>query len=80
MSTAKLLRWLQEHTVYLEFDSTVLQPRGDHVPPSAEASQNTQVWFNSLVCEQNKYNMARNTPAETEQNSSSKQDFTCFKW
>lgn len=51
MSTAKLLRWLQEHTVYLALDSTTLQPRGDHVPPSSEESQNTQVWLDSFDCE-----------------------------
>lgn len=66
MSTAKLLRWLQEHTVYSEFESTVLQPRGDHVPSSSEESQNTQVWFDAFVCDQNKYKMTQYTPAETE--------------
>lgn len=66
MSTAKLLRWLQEHTVYSEFESTVLQPRGDHVPPSSEESQNAQVWFDSFVCEENKYKMTQNTTAATE--------------
>lgn len=47
MSTAKLLRWSQEHTVYSRLDSTSVQPRGDHAPPSSEESQNTQVcvWF-----------------------------------
>ncbi len=51
MSTAKLLRWLQEHTVNLELDSNRLQPLGDHVPPSSEEFQNTQVGIDSFDCE-----------------------------
>lgn len=45
MSTAKLLRWSQEHRVPLEEEWTTLQPRGDQDPPSTDESQNTQVWF-----------------------------------
>ena len=48
MSTAKLLRWVQEHTVYSWLDSTTLQPRADHAPPSSEEFQNTQVWLDSF--------------------------------
>lgn len=48
MSTAKLLRWLQEHTVRSALDSTTLQPLGDHVPPYIEEFQNTQVWLHSF--------------------------------
>lgn len=54
MSTAKLLRWLQEHTVYSELDSSTLHPLSDHVPPPSEEFQNTQVWLFSFVCETKK--------------------------
>lgn len=52
--------------MYSEFESTVLQPRGDHVPPSSVESQNTQVWFDSFVCEHNQHTMTESTPAEKE--------------
>lgn len=52
MSTAKLLRWLQEHTVYLGLNSSTLQPRADHVPPFSEKSQNTHT--DSFACETRK--------------------------
>lgn len=61
MSTAKLLRWLQEHTVNSGLDSTTLQPLADHEPPSSEESQNTQVWEVSFVCK-TKYNGNIMTP------------------
>lgn len=54
MSTAKLLRWVQEHTVYSELDSTTMHPLSDHVPPPSEEFQNTQVWLFSFVCETKK--------------------------
>lgn len=46
MSTAKLLRWVQEHAVWVLLDHTFIQPRPDHA--LSVSCQYTQVWFMSL--------------------------------
>lgn len=56
MSTAKLLRWLQEHRVRFGEESSTVQPRGDQEPPSFEESQKTQVWFNPADWKTQKHN------------------------
>lgn len=48
MSTAKLLRWLQEQTVCVLLESTMTHPCGDQAPPLLAGSQYTQTCWASL--------------------------------